>query len=968
MSSNRGGFSPGGVVVPAGDLRLVGAANALAGTVRYTPGSGYTGTSILPPDQVRPGDYLIVEVGGTWPPVGPIGNQPFNQGDWIYSDGVFWNRFALGGAPMIARQVTLIPAVHGADNVQDGLENTVNRNGDTMSGDLELAGPPLIPAHAANRQYVDEAIGAIPPPVPIDLDPLLPRDGTRAMEGDLILSGLPSADEHAASKEYVDLEISLIPVIDLDPLLPRDGSRPMIGDLILADLPTNPAHAASKLYVDDLVAGIPPNPDLDPLLPRDGSRPMTGDLVLFRDPALPEHAVTRAYVDQLVSAATVLIGAIDAATGDCVFINGTSGPLPPANRRGEYVICVEPGTIPSGPAAGISLVRGDWLYDDGSIWFRIAIGSTGAATTAAEVALIPPVLEATDVQAGLEQLVNLLPVNWTTGANYAVGKLVVWGNLLFQVRVAIPSAPATPDFNTIALLSGEQSDYWMGTRDNANGLWIVNNWVLIATLPSYGSFRLQLECFGSAIDCSFVFEIGTTFGAGTFTIVSQTRNPSTALWRQFRMSAQGGGNNLVRFEGQLGSATAPNFKVILTGFRVDQGTPIQRLSIPKPLVASVANQGGTQYLLMSAYGNGAVQAPRFDVFESGGRFHCHHPEAGDANDGDIGARLFGRGLNIIGVRTEASDPAGAAGRSIQLWGEVLVNGTSPIIAGEFRCNRDNFGLQTFGGGWFYKRTGSGLALRNPTGNQQPTIENNDGSNRRNIIDQLGGAFTGGISFGSQAQATPGDVSRHIALWGTTYGLSITSGHLNYNIAAGASNAHSFYVGTAERFAISDAAVSVHAAQLRVRRPNSSNIWNQKQLIVEHSDPAGVTATAGDAGIAFYNFNTPANGDLRKACIILNRNAVGGNNQFRFIDGDSNALRRIAASNYDTTVREASPLKQFANGDSEVDLVKVIEKLIERIGSLEKELRELKRDQHRDKGLWARLKESVLATEEPTNAH
>jgi hypothetical protein len=972
----RGGFSGGGAGTgqAAGDLRLIGAANALAGTVRYTPGSGYTGNSLLPADQVRPGDYLIVEVGGTWPPVGPIGNQPFDQGDWIISDGAFWNRLHLGGAPVIARNVTLSPAVHGADNVQDGLENTVNRNGDTMEGDLFLFGSPLLPLQAVTKQYVDDAIDAIPLPPPPDLEELLPRDGSRPMEGDLILAGLPTLDEHATSKEYVDQEIAAIPPIDLDPLLARDGSRPMEGDLILAFLPTQASHATSKIYVDDLVAGVPPLPDLDPLLPRDGSRAMLGDLVLFRDPQLPEHAVTRAYVDQLVSSASILIGAIDATTGDCLFIDGSTGPLPPANRAGEYVICVEPGTIPSGPASGITLVRGDWLYDSGSVWFRIAIGSTGAATTAAEVALVPSVLGIDNVQAGIEAIAGILPTQWLTGVNYAVGALVVWDNLIFRVAVAIPAAPAIPDFNTIAVLNGSQSDYWMGPRDNTNGLWVANNWVLIANLPSYGSYKIVFDCFGTSIDSSFTFEVSTTFGAATFSILSQTKNPSGTMWRQFRLSAQGGGANLVRFEGQLGTvATNTEFKIIIVGLRVDR-TPVQRVSIPKPLVASAANQGGTQYLLMAAYGNGAVQAPRFDVFETGGRFHCHHPEASDANDGDIGARIFGRGLNIVGVRTEANDPVGNAGRSVQVYGELFINGNYPVTAREFRCRDDNFGIQFFSGAWLYKRSGGGMTLRLSSGNQQLQIEDNDGSaaSRRNIIDQRGGAFTGGISFGSQAQPTPTDVSRHLALWGTTYGLSITSGHLNYNIAAGAANAHSFYLGGNERFRVAETVAYARGTMLVIERANSSNVWNNKQLQVKHSDPENaVTTIAGEAGVAFYNFNTPANGDLRKACIVLQRTT--GNpvreRKFRFIDGDSGALCAIAASNFDTAFLANSPLAKYAeDGAPEVDLVKVIEQLVIKVASLEKQVTELKRRITKEKNLFARmldrLKES--ATEETPN--
>jgi hypothetical protein len=42
----------------------------------------------------------------------------------------------------------------------------------------------------------------------------------------------------------------------------------------------------------------------------------------------------------------------------------------------------------------------------------------------------------------------------------------------------------------------------------------------------------------------------------------------------------------------------------------------------------------------------------------------------------------------------------------------------------------------------------------------------------------GGTMTGGLSFGSALAASPSDVSRHIALYTTGYGLNVTSGRLN----------------------------------------------------------------------------------------------------------------------------------------------------------------------------------------------
>jgi hypothetical protein len=118
------------------DLHIIGAFNAPANTARYLPGSGYTGTALLPANQVRPGEYVIVEVGGTVPPAGPVAGQVFNQGDLIISDGIVWTRLAIGGQIVQASGVVVNPPVHGETNTQAALERTLDQRGGTISGTL----------------------------------------------------------------------------------------------------------------------------------------------------------------------------------------------------------------------------------------------------------------------------------------------------------------------------------------------------------------------------------------------------------------------------------------------------------------------------------------------------------------------------------------------------------------------------------------------------------------------------------------------------------------------------------------------------------------------------------------------------------------------------------------------------------------------------------------------------------------
>jgi hypothetical protein len=111
-------------------------------------------------------------------------------------------------------------------------------------------------------------------------------------------------------------------------------------------------------------------------------------------------------VDKLVSGVALFIGEIDAATGLCQYTISSghaNGPLiPAASAPNQYVICEVPGTIPSGPAAGITMVVGDWLISDGVNWIHLAVG--GITATAGNISVAPPVLGQNNVQGALEAI------------------------------------------------------------------------------------------------------------------------------------------------------------------------------------------------------------------------------------------------------------------------------------------------------------------------------------------------------------------------------------------------------------------------------------------------------------------------------------------------------------------------------------------------------------------------------------
>jgi hypothetical protein len=165
---------------------------------------------------------------------------------------------------------------------------------------------------------------------------------------------------------------------------------------------------------------------------RDNHIEMIQPRTVSGDPVDPNDLARKAYVDQLATAAPAIIGAIDASTGICRFTD-SGGPVPEPDsvNPGAYLICDVAGTIPDGPAAGIAMVRGDWLYSDGvSAWHDLNVGSEGAATTADQVALFPPVFGQLNVQAALAAAQTRVvaleangPLGWhvpTTGFGVAV--------------------------------------------------------------------------------------------------------------------------------------------------------------------------------------------------------------------------------------------------------------------------------------------------------------------------------------------------------------------------------------------------------------------------------------------------------------------------------------------------------------------------------------------------------------------
>jgi hypothetical protein len=75
-------------------------------------------------------------------------------------------------------------------------------------------------------------------------------------------------------------------------------------------------------------------------------------------------------------------------------------------------------------------------------------------------------------------------------------------------------------------------------------------------------------------------------------------------------------------------------------------------------------------------------------------------------------------------------------------GNLTFNGAATVVVAgaSIDIQGDGQGVNVFGGGKFYKAVGDGVRIRKSSGNQQPTIEDNAGTNVRKIVDQLNTSF------------------------------------------------------------------------------------------------------------------------------------------------------------------------------------------------------------------------------------
>lgn len=151
------------VTAAAGGLVYIGTIDCSTGTCSFTVASGIATPGPVPPANAHPNTFLVCTVAGTIPS-GPASGIGMAVGDWLLSDGTFWNHVAAGGSSEIAQNVVVTPSILGATNVQQALTNITTTYlplaGGTLTGRLNItsANSLLIatasPANLGGSQFI----------------------------------------------------------------------------------------------------------------------------------------------------------------------------------------------------------------------------------------------------------------------------------------------------------------------------------------------------------------------------------------------------------------------------------------------------------------------------------------------------------------------------------------------------------------------------------------------------------------------------------------------------------------------------------------------------------------------------------------------------------------------------------------------------------------------------------------------
>ena len=96
----------------------------------------------------------------------------------------------------------------------------------------------------------------------------------------------------------------------------------------------------------------------------------------------------------------------------------------------------------------------------------------------------------------------------------------------------------------------------------------------------------------------------------------------------------------------------------------------------------------------------------------------------------------------------------------------------------------------------------------PTANLHAVTKQYVDANDAMDLPLTGGTLSGGLSFGSAIAGSGNDLSRHIALYSSIFGFSVTGSRINYVVPG--TNFHAFRSGNVDRLLISDGGITMSA--------------------------------------------------------------------------------------------------------------------------------------------------------------
>jgi hypothetical protein len=185
---------------------------------------------------------------------------------------------------------------------------------------------------------------------------------------------------------------------------------------------------------------------------------------------------------------------------------------------------------------------------------------------------------------------------------------------------------------------------------------------------------------------------------------------------------------------------------------------------------------------------------------------------------DYGAMLYFGGSNGTSLYVAPTGTAGATAAIVQAW-NVTPAGAMTVYGPLTCAGTISAGTATFTGGLFvsggtfapgmlYSDGNWGMLIRGQTRAVDADLALCNGAGNVSLGIMASGLTTinTGLGFNSQVGANNTDCSKHIALWGTTFGFNVTASALNYTVSTG--NAHYFNIGGTNVLTIAGGAVSV----------------------------------------------------------------------------------------------------------------------------------------------------------------